>query len=372
MNKMKLIYMFTSDGCASPEAVVKWDRNAQAENHFLNQLAESEGFFYMIQRMIEEKTIEACDIYVDTMRGHHGWLQMGAGIRGFAIPHVMDIQYEPEDVFLVRGGFKPWYPFLTELFKKRENWILFYRANTDRGRWPFWDVTLDDLSARAYVAGDSLRIAFKKPTSPLVFSYKNTNSRKFDVCVGASHIHDRKGQWRVVKAASLLRSKKIELKLIMPGRSIGGFQTLEMFRQIEREKLDIVMPGMVPRFEVANILNKTKLFVNMGSGQNDRGVLEAMCCGAPVMVAQPRYFSSFVQQCPTTSVCRDSDNIELLAEDIAAAVHSYTAEKSEETVAWHERHCGMRVVLDQMRFLFQILRRSPMPSRPYVIKEWGL
>jgi glycosyltransferase involved in cell wall biosynthesis len=213
------------------------------------------------------------------------------GIPVIVIP-IIDCLHQflkPDDVIWVRGGFRSWFVHLEEL-KKAGHWLLLYAANTGRQRWPIWDVVFDDYATENRLDSHGrLWAKFNKPVNPEIFKF--TDSRViYDVCVGGSHIHDRKGQWRTIEALwHYKQARNRNLKAIMPGRPIKGSQTMQIPQKIESWGLDVAVPGMLPRPQMCKIYNQSKIFVYLGEhGQNDRGPLEALSCGACVIVANPR------------------------------------------------------------------------------------
>ena len=62
----------------------------------------------------------------------------------------------------------------------------------------------------------------------------------------ASHIHDKKGQWKCVEAV-IEYEKKYGSKLsgVMPGGFYGGEKTRQAFDKIPKYKLALWTPGMI-------------------------------------------------------------------------------------------------------------------------------
>jgi glycosyltransferase involved in cell wall biosynthesis len=286
---MRLVWVYVSH---KPYlAPVPWDSTIPPTNKFgVSENLEAEGFHYLFRKLLEAKIIDECLIFIDSGSGMGRYFD-NYGIEVVVAPHIdcLDSLLKDDDILLVRGGFKPWFTFLQRQ-QALDRWLLFYRAATNRGVWPFWDVVLEDLmSHRPFMdSWQRVYLPFVKPTNEELFYLTNEGERPHDVMIGASHIHDKKGQWRVVDALKILRERGILVKAILPGRFYGGEETRRMFQYLETPNLLVAPLGMIPRVELATYYNQTKLFVHAGGGgQNDRGVLEAMWCGCNILMTTP-------------------------------------------------------------------------------------
>jgi len=287
---MKLVYLFLSDGCASPDVTVPFTLSVTSTNKFLEEF-RTDGWLALFQRLVLRKTVDEVLVVLESCRGV-GSKDLGSGVKAIVIPqiHLVMPYINQEDIVLVRHGFKTWPPILQAL-NDNGNWVLFYRAASNRGGWPYWDIVLDDLIGKiAMTAADGLILPFKKPTHPDFFLPRNI-PKKYDVCIGASHIHDRKGQWKVVDALVSYREKYgKDLKCVLPGRSLRGENTNRMFQVIEEYDLSVELSGMVNRLDLTELYSASKLLVHMGAGgQNDRSILECLSCGTPVLLRNLEY-----------------------------------------------------------------------------------
>jgi glycosyltransferase involved in cell wall biosynthesis len=184
----------------------------------------------------------------------------------------------------------------------------------------------------------------------------------YDVCVGASHIHDRKGQWRVIDAlAHYKTANKRNLKAVMPGRSMRGGHTTQLFEIVKSEGLDVAMPGMLRRSKVCDIYNQSKIFVFLGEhGQNDRGPLEALCCGTPIIIANAKYHQAEVHSNRFCKVVKNTDYPK-----VVEAIESYLKElplRSDVAANYEQVNGAQTVVLPKMSFVFKAIQEIGKPN----------
>ncbi len=292
----RIIYLYAHSNHPNKrdkKRVEAFSLNNQSSNRLAIN-ARTDGMVYMLNRMAEQGMIEGADIYIQA-NSSFGNVPHTKHCNIYVIPWPeLNIHYQPGDVILVRGGFKSWIPFLQQVRSKRENWILFYAANTANTRWPFWDIVLDDLSSNSVIVNERYHFAFSKPINEEIFTYKPDIQKKFDICVGASHIHRKKGQFRVVQAAveyEKLIGKK--LKLVMP----GGFLrcvTNSLIHELQKS-VDLYIPGPLSRNNLCQLYNECRVFVHAGvGGQNDRSLLEALRCGLSSVIVNPSRWAPWV------------------------------------------------------------------------------
>jgi len=369
---MKVKYLFTSLGAAGRP--IDYDGNNPLPHDFLRDFT-SEGFCYMWLRMLDFGYVDDVEVFIESAR-FPGFHEVSPKLRIRVVPHIIQIEpfLEPDDIMFIRGGFRNWFPLL-EKWQKEKKWILFYQAATNRGVWKFWDVVFNDLIKENIVDPyGRFHLAFKKPTHPNLFKPMEI-PREFDVCIGASHIHDKKGQWKVVRALEEYgKLYGIQPRAVLPGRLYHGVATNFISALEQMGKLpNVAMPGMVSREEVGKIMNKSKLFVHCGAaGQNDRGVLEAMACGTPVMLANLKYHAPFTYETPLSFVTKNSDNAAGLARDIHIALQSCTEERRKEVKQYFEEESSVdAVILPQMWRLFTFLRKNPHADREALWRYYG-
>jgi glycosyltransferase involved in cell wall biosynthesis len=360
---MRLVFFYTQYGAADRDQPLRWNPKDETKNFFAAEEGglRSEGYFWLLKQLKDTKVFDEVLIIIESNRSP-GSTIIG-GIPCVVIP-LIDCVHDflrPDDVIWVRGGFRSWYDHLERL-RKTGHWLLLYAANTGRQRWLVWDCIFDDYmqSDRVDTRG-RLWIKFHKPINPLIFHPKNLDPI-YDVCVGASHIHDRKGQWRVIDAlAHYKTANKRNLKAVMPGRSMRGGHTTQLFEIVKSEGLDVTMPGMLPRSKVCELFNQSKIFVYLGEhGQNDRGPLEALCCGTPIVIANARYHQAEVHLNKFCKVVKNTNY-----DQVVEAIESYLKElplRSDVAANYEQVNGAQTVVLPKMSFVFKAIQEIGKPN----------
>jgi glycosyltransferase involved in cell wall biosynthesis len=332
----------------------------------------TEGYYWLLKRMVETGIVDEVSVIIDSGQ-KLAPVDYIPGITGHVVPGIENVSLQDNDIIWVRGGWKAWFPFLEKLHEE-QRWLLFYGANTGRERWPFWDVIFDDLAGRDFMDGaNRIHLDFRKPTNPEIFRPRDIEP-KYDLCIGASHIHDKKGQWRGVQAAIAYRQIfGKNLKCILPGAFRRGVKTNNIIADIRRHSLDIDLPGMLSREELVKTYNQSKLFVHLGSGgQGDRGVMEAMRCGCPVMIGFPQYHAPFTYRSDLSYIAADPDHFETLAYEIHTQLGQATKEKRRQIFKYHESQCGLEtVILPRMKRLFSFFHDHPRADKKTLWKECG-
>ncbi|MBW2598553.1 MAG: glycosyltransferase [Deltaproteobacteria bacterium] len=332
----------------------------------------TEGYYWLLKRMVETGIIDEVSVIIESGQKLDP-IEYMDGLTGHVVGGIENTPVREGDIIWVRGGWKSWFPHLEKLYNEK-HWLLFYAANTGRERWPFWDVIFDDLNGKDFLdAAGRVHLDFRKPTNPEIFRPMDME-RKYDLCIGASHIHDKKGQWRGVQAAIAYQQifgKK--LKCIMPGAFRRGVKTNNIIADIKQYHLDIELPGMLPREELVRILNGSKVFAHLGSGgQGDRGVMEAMRCGCPVMIGFPRYHAPFTYETDLSYVTADPDHFSTLAYEINEQIEQSTEEKRRRVFEYHEVQCGLEaVILPRMKRLFSFFRNYPQTDKKALWEEFN-
>jgi glycosyltransferase involved in cell wall biosynthesis len=374
---MRLIFLYTANGQASPMAKISWDPARPTKNRFAVGFQE-EGYSWLIRRMLETGVIEECLVFVESVHDTGSLEYMSyPAYRSYVLPQIRlaDPYIKPGDVIWARGGFRTWHDYLVEL-GKRGHWLLLYGANTGRERWPFWHVVFNDVAGRDLVdRAGRVHLDFRKPTHERIF-YPMDLPVQYDLCIGASHIHDKKGQWRAVNMISFLQEcYKKRLHCIMPGSDRGGVKTDQMFNAIREARLDVELPGMVPRTALNRIYNASKVFIHLGAhGQGDRGPIEAMRCGCPVWIGYPQYHAPWmISRDGVCSVPSDPENLEAAALDLERLVETYDPAIRKVAREHYEAQAGVETVsLPRMRQLFGLFRQHPEADRGWLRKELAL
>ena len=287
---MRLVFLFNSDGAAPEGSNQPWDPHSPSFNFFAtgeNGLP-SEGYLYMLHEMLNQGIIDDLIIFIESNRSP-GFTTYYQNIKCYVVPEIGYVKQflKRGDIIWARGGFRSWFNFLNQM-KKEKYWLLLYAANTGRARWRFWDVIFDDLSGehRHDIRGRFFYY-FKKPINPDYFRPFHDFKKRYHVCVGASHVHDKKGQWKTIEViAEYKRLFNENLHCIMPGRVTHGVKTNNIGSTISSARLSVHCPGMLPRTKLAEVFNQSSITIFMGQGgQNDRGPLESLACGTPILLA---------------------------------------------------------------------------------------
>jgi hypothetical protein len=360
----KLIYLYTSGGApiAYPsDPAPHFDPDRITHNKFAIS-AHSDGMVNMFKTLTDQKHITDLNVFVDS-RISPGVLHLGHRSTLYTIPSMAMVAniIHPGDILVVRGGFKAWYPLLNHIYKRRENWILFYRANTNRHPWPFWDITLNDLIDTPKLARGRLHFPFSKPVNEDIFGIidaPSTMPKEYDVMIGASHIHKKKGQHITVQALQkYYHFFGVKPRAILPGGFMRGI-SVNIIRDIIRSgDVDIEGPTNMTRQQLAWAMNRTKLFVHPGyGGQNDRGILEAMCCGCLPLIFGERHVSPTIW---TYSIHIPQDPANL-----ACIINQSLNVYPEVDHTTYKRINGLHeVAIPKMLDILEFIEANPRPDR---------
>lgn len=369
---MRVIYFYVSNGACSPDNIIPWSDKIETQNHYAKNIW-TEGPFKLLDNLAQKGIIDEQLVFIDSTR-NPGFYQITQKSKVYVVPHLSEaLNYiRPGDVIYARGGFKPWIDTLQTLTNNK-HWIMFYRANTNRGRWPYWDIILDDLVDANYNVGGRLGYAFRKPINEDLFYNKNSREKIYDVMVGASHIHIKKGQHLTIQG--LLKYKEMfgkSLSIVLPGSFIKSYTNKSILDVIASKELVLNYTGMIDRRQLASTMNLTRLFLHLGpGGQNDRGVLEAMCCNTPAIVASKRY-SPFIYNNPEYGkliTCQNDprETATTIAETLTKIKNGGYKNVSE----YYLKNNGMeQEAVPRMIKLLDFIKANPIPDREKLLKEF--
>ena len=376
---MRLVFLFNSDGPSPEGSNFPWDPHAPSHNFFAtgeNGLP-SEGYLYMLHEMLNQGIIDDLIVFIESNRSP-GFTTYYQHVKCYVVPEIGYVRQflRNDDVIFARGGFRSWFNFLNRM-KEEQRWLLLYAANTGRARWKFWDIVFDDLEGRhRYDSRGRFFYYFKKPINPDYFRPLYHVPKRYDICVGASHVHDRKAQWKTIEViAEYKRLFGGDPKCVMPGRVTHGVKTNDIGVTISNARLSVHCPGMVPRKDVCRIFNESHVAVFMGQGgQNDRGPLEALQCGTPVLLASTaRHCPSIWDRNEFCKVVEDPNDITNIAYELRELFKSNKRCRKLKHRChgkFDQRNGLYTVVLPEMERLFNVIRKNPKPNVDCLIGEY--
>lgn len=360
---MRLVFFYMQE--SSSHQNVPWIKDQIATNKYVQKDGlPTEGYFYMLKQMLNQSIIDELVIIIESGRGS-GAIKLD-GIPVYVIPNIKYAHeiIEPNDILFIRGGFRTWFIHL-EKWKKDGHWLLLYAANTGRSRWTIWDIVFDDITGTTRVDSTGrLFFYFKKPINPDLF-HPISIKPIYDLCIGASFIHDKKGQWQAIKA--VMEYKRLygqNPSCILPGAFRHSSRTNDMCQDVATNALNVYFPGMVSRRELGKIYNQSKVFIHMGTGgQNDRGPLEAMACGTQLIVAGTKNRAPFTYDNPETSqLITDVNDYKKIALQIKLGINTYSSDLKKNTAEYFQKNSGVDVVLNDMKHIFDMFRQFPKPN----------
>lgn len=258
------------------------------------------------------------------------------------------LKIDPGDIVWIRGGWKPWIPRIEEWAEN--HWFMYYGANAGHHSWPWWDVILWDLAEGNKIGkDDKLWWHYRKMVSP-EFHYQPMEER-YDICVGASHIYDRKGQYRILpicKKYKELTGK--DLRVCMPGSFYSHERKTEAMRkEIQEGKWpNIHMPGWLTRTQLVEAYCRSKWFYAATcGGQGDRCLPEAGMCGCRSIIALSKNHPPYAYADPRMSFVQpDQDDLESVAQLLAGS-GDYASRR--EIADYFQAEAGLETAIAYLR-----------------------
>jgi hypothetical protein len=114
------------------------------------------------------------------------------------------------------------------------------------------------------------------------------------------------------------------------------------------------------------LYNKSKLFVYLGGGgQNDRGPLEALRTGTPIIVCNPaRHHECVYLDADVSEVCESHMDFKMAAQKMNLMFYKWTVDTKAEVHRYFEANNGIETVcLPEMKSIFDVIRKNPKPNR---------
>lgn len=326
---------------------------------------QTDGHFPLMQALVKEGYVDSARLVLEN--GRVGEYHVCDGVTIYEYAGGIDaIELEPDEIVWVRGAWKSWIPWITR--HQDSHWIMYYGANAGHAPWPYWDVVLDDENGRSVWNEQTgrLYLDYRKPVHHIFEAHRV--DRKYDLCIGASHIYDRKGQYRVFNVMKeYYRRYGEKLNCVMPGCFYSHEQHTEAMRRELPNWPNVVMPGFVPREDLVNIYADSRIFIHQtDTGQGDRGPMEAGRCGCFVVVGSRRHHAPYVYSNPLYSAALES-----IADD-DAVIDLIRRTRSVDHLGaadYFLRESGMdTAVMPRLRPLFEIFRQ---PKDRGLLREYG-
>lgn len=349
---MKVVYLYTSHGAAKKGSTPdNWKPSKKCGDQY-DKIVCGDGTFKLLHELYKNKVITDLRIFYESNRapGIANWLP---GVYCCVVPEIRFVKpfIKKDTIIFVRGGFKTWHDFLIPY--KNRNWLMLYAANTGREKWTFWDIIFEDRTNLNLIDKYERYWNFYiKPIDETIF-HPLKRDIKYDLCIGASHLHDKKGQWRVIEA--LVKCKVDHGKILrcaLPGAARRGLKSNCIRSKIEQYGLDVSVLGEVSKEKLCELFNESKYFVHLGThGQNDRGPIEAMACGTPLVIGSPRYHSPIINK---VAIKPDKINdFDALARGFCGIVKHYDKYLREQMYDYYIKNHSFKKSYDRMKYILE-------------------
>jgi len=367
VNPVKVVYFYTSHGSAQAGSTPDdWKLPASCGKQYSS--THGDGTFKLLEELHNKGIISDLRVFFESNRapGKADWIP---GVYCSVIPELRFAKpfIHSDTIIFARGGFKGWHDLLVSY--KEKNWLMLYAANTGRERWPWWDVILEDRKRLNVIDRNERYWNFYiKPTNEEIF-YPEKREIKYDFCIGASHVHDKKGQWRTIEA--LIEYKRLYGKCprcIMPGAPRKGTKSNLIANNIKRHGLDVEVAGEVTKQDLCRIFNESRFFIHLGThGQNDRGPIEAMACGTPLNIGSPAYHSPVINE--LAFIPNDINNFKEVAIELNRLLRHYEKVKDYPYHYYQQEHSFARAYGRMEALLKTMGQYSPGMEGKQKLKE---
>lgn len=365
----KLVYFYYSTGDCKG---LRFNKNKTTNNKWANQF-HTEGQYNLFKELIKRNIIDKCSIVIESGIDS-GYKQLCDGIDCYVVPRLGDIlpYINDDDILFMRGGWKSWIP-VVEKFVAEDRNLLFYAANTGRGRWPYWNIVADDLHDYHYTGkNDRLYWYYRKPMNQDIFYHDPKVETKYDLMIGASHVTDKKGQWRAIEMlVNLKNTYDLNPKSVLPGAMRRGAHTNELIQNIKKHGLNVDVVGMLPREKLADLMRSTRTFFHAGAGgQNDRGPLEAMACGMYVGVHSQKYHAPLVYKNKYLTFINKYNEIHVAADKLYDTLF---LRKDRQVIAdYFIKECGLDKCVNDFTKLINFLKNNPTRNQKELLNHYDL
>ena len=371
---MRLLYLYYSKATAR-ELDVKWDPNATSNSPNIRHYV-TDGYAYVFDRLIEEGVIDEALAFMEVgkLNGHY---KLNSKHTLYVMPRIDSFPgfVQPGDVIFVRAGFKWWREYLNPFHNT--NWFIYYGAAVPRSNWETWHVVLHDLIEAPTIGRHHPRLPFTKPVNCTLFKARKNVKKEYDFILNSCYsIHDKKGQWKVINAAVEYQKLYNEnLKIFMPGGKVKAEKTRQIQNVIDTHNLDVVSPGVIPREDLAEGINKSRMYVHIGHGeQHARSALEAMRSNLPLFIAVTKQWAPFVSNNPKVTRVYEGDTKDpvALAKALRQMLIDIKAGKFTEPAEHFSKNSHPEKTVAEFKRLFNVMKNHPKPDPKVICKEYGL
>lgn len=369
---MKVVFLFMSKSSAAPYSTTTndwlWeDAGKEYDRH------NDECYFMMFKDLLDAEIISDLKVFFESGI-NPGRANFVPGADNFVVPEIRLINSYIDDdtVIFVRGGFKHWHDMLLD--RKGKNWLITYAANTGRDKWTWWDVVFDDLNMQNNIDRHGrYHFPFIKPVNEEIFA-PMAGTKKYDICIGASNIHDKKGQYLGVKLIKTFHEiYGYYPTAVMPGALRRNTHTNQMIQDPVFQN-EVHSPGILDKKNLAKVFAESKIFLHLGGGgQGDRSVLEAHACGIPVVIKSPRRHSPLLKEdCKSTFIFPENESLYTWAIRLKLILEEYSAGDIAQNYAVYQKRMGNENIVKPMlaKFFKTIAGTKPtMEMKEKLVKE---
>lgn len=315
--------------------------------HYELEKLQTDGHYELLRALVARGVVDRVRVVRESYAfpGDHQEIQEP----GFEVSHVHDISsvtLDPGEVVWIRGGWKSWIPWIER--HAQTHWIFYYGANTGHQSWPWWDVVLEDRHDNMVYPDRLGRLVwpFRKPIAP-AFCAGPPQIPVWDVCVGASHIYDRKGQYRIIAVADQFQKLAGRpLRCVIPGCFYSRERHTEAMKALLRSgKYPYIhLPGMLPRTELVSVFQRSRfMYAATCGGQGDRCALEAGACGCRLIASLRKNHAPYVTE-DYAFVPSHPDKTDELAEYLAEELNKPDPDR-QEIAKYHDQNGGREAVI---------------------------
>ena len=339
---MKLLYLYTRKK-AYPVEFMKTD-----------------GHFPLMRALKNAGLVDSVRLVMETGREYHETVEPGVEIETLR-GGIDSLKLDRGEVVWIRGAWKSWLPWIER--HRYDHWFIYYAANTGHAPWPYWHVILDDETGLNRIEnGKRLWFNYHKPIHDIFHVPVSNIEPEYTLCLGASHIYDRKGQYRAFEVMKTYhRLYGIKLRCLMPGKFYSHERHTEAMRAELKDWPNVEMPGFVDRADLRNLLHKCQYFLHLNNtGQGDRGPMEAGCCGCNLILGATKHHHPYTYAPEShTKLMPEMDDYET----IARYVHDNVPAARADIAAHFQANSSITgYVVPVFRTLFQIFRENPEPD----------